>query len=244
MYHKPTILIADDSETFVMYLATILHRMNFHPIQVHDGVEALKMTKTMKPDVVILDIDMPRINGKGVLKSVKEDPETSTIPVIMLTIRGDDTTIDDCRKLKCSGFITKPVNSSQLYEVVNGCIGKSNEKRREFMRVAYNEKILLSYAGVSSLHDAVNISEGGLFCQGDMPILLSEGSEVSVDLPLNSDDRLHLKGSVVYTGGAYGRVMKGGPGIAIKFKQLSEKDTKILRDYVTKQIETGLETEH
>lgn len=244
MYHKPTVLIADDSETFIMYLSTILNRMNFHPIPVFDGVKALKLTKTMKPDVVILDIDMPGMNGKEVLKSIIENKRTSSIPVIMLTIRGDNATIDECRKLKCSGFVRKPVDPSELYTIVNECIGTSADKRREFLRVAYSEKILLSHAGVSSLHDAVNLSEGAIFCQGAMPILLSEGSEVSVDLPLSSNDRLHLKGSVIYTGGVYSSAFKGNPGIVVKFNQLTKMDKEILRNYVTMRIENRLTHDH
>ncbi len=240
MYHKPTVLIADDSDTFIMYLSTILNRMNFHPIPVPDGEKALKITKKMKPDIVMLDIDMPKMNGKEVLRSIIEDKQTSSIPVIMLTVKGDFNTVDECRKLKCSGFVSKPVEPSRLYNVINECIGDSDIKRRKFVRISYDEKILLSHDGVSSLHDAVNLSEGGMFCQGNMPILLSEGSELSVDLPLNDDDRLHLRGSVIYTRGVYGYAVKGGPGIAIEFKYVTDKDTKKLRDYVKEKIENGV----
>jgi CheY-like chemotaxis protein len=240
MYHKPAVLIADDSETFIMYLSTILNRMNFQPIPVPDGAEAHKITKKMKPDIVMLDIDMPKMNGKEVLRSIIKDKQTSSIPVIMLTVRGDHNTVDECRKLKCSGFVSKPVDPSRLYNVINECIGNSDIKRRKFIRISYNEKILLSHSGVSSLHDAVNLSEGGMFFQGNMPVLLSEGSEVSVDLPLNNDDRLHLRGSVIYTRGVYGYTFKGDPGVAIEFKHLSHKDTKKLRDYVKEKIENGL----
>ena len=118
MDQKPTVLIADDSKTFTIYLSTILNRMNFNVITAHNGTSALELARQLKPDLILLDIDMPGMNGKEVLKNVKGDPETSAIPVIMLTIKGDDENIDECNKLKCDSFLRKPVEPQQLIETL------------------------------------------------------------------------------------------------------------------------------
>jgi CheY-like chemotaxis protein len=118
MDQKPTVLIADDSETFSIYLSTILNRMHFNVFTAHNGIRALELARQMKPDLILLDIDMPGMNGKEVLKSVKEDPETATIPVIMLTIRGDDENINECTSLKCDSFLSKPVEPQRLIETL------------------------------------------------------------------------------------------------------------------------------
>jgi CheY-like chemotaxis protein len=118
MVKKTTVLIADDSETFTIYLSTILNRMRFKVVTAHNGNRALELARQMKPDLMLLDIDMPGMNGKEVLKTIKGDPETSTIPVIMLTIKGDDENIDECNKLKCDSFLCKPVEPQQFIETL------------------------------------------------------------------------------------------------------------------------------
>ena len=118
MDQKPIVLIADDSETFTIYLSTILNRMHFKVITAHNGTRALELARQIKPDLILLDIDMPGMNGKEVLKSVKGDPEISAIPVIMLTVKGDDENIDECNKLKCDSFLCKPVEPLKLVETL------------------------------------------------------------------------------------------------------------------------------
>ncbi len=123
-----TVLVADDSRTFIMYLSTILNRMDFEVIAVHNGLKAVETAKERKPDLIVLDIDMPGLNGKEVLKNIKEDPETSSIPVIMLTIKGDDSAVKECLKLRCDAFLTKPVDPSRLVETLCSFRGNADEK--------------------------------------------------------------------------------------------------------------------
>lgn len=109
-----TILIADDSQTFTMYMTTVLKRMRFRVLTAADGLKALELAHEKRPDVILLDIDMPGMDGKEVLRRLKEDRETESIPVIMLTIRGDTENMDECRQLRCDSFLSKPVEPAML----------------------------------------------------------------------------------------------------------------------------------
>jgi len=113
-----TILIADDSLTFVMYITTILKRMRFQVMTASNGLKALAVVREKRPDVVLLDIDMPGMSGKDVLRHLKENPDTESIPVIMLTIQGDSECMDECKSLHCDSFLSKPITPSLLIKTL------------------------------------------------------------------------------------------------------------------------------
>ena len=112
------VLIADDNEVSFAYLEVTLRRMGFTSIYVKNGVELLKRIKYEKPDIILLDIGMQTMDGLTALKAVKEDNQTSHIPVIMVS--GDDSkeTIAKCRSLGSAGYLVKPVSSDKLREAL------------------------------------------------------------------------------------------------------------------------------
>ena len=112
------VLIADDNEASFAYLEILLRRMGFISLHVKNGVELLKRIKYEKPDIIFLDIGMRTMDGLTALKAVKEDNQTTHIPVIMIS--GDDSkeTIANCRRLGCVGYLVKPISSDKLLEVL------------------------------------------------------------------------------------------------------------------------------
>jgi two-component system alkaline phosphatase synthesis response regulator PhoP len=110
----PIVLVVDDNQQNLELLQAYLEDLDCRTVPAHDGQEALKIIAKDPPDLVLLDVMMPRISGFEVCKRIKNDPKTSDIPVIMVTAlnefgdieRGIDSGTDD--------FLSKPVNKLEL----------------------------------------------------------------------------------------------------------------------------------
>lgn len=119
------ILIIDDEEEFVSYMkANIELRDGYEVITALDGEEGLKAAESGKPDLVLLDIKMPGMDGFEVLKRLKENKNTKSIPVIMVTARTDDDTMMEALKLHDNGYVVKPVKIEELEEKMEDALGE------------------------------------------------------------------------------------------------------------------------
>lgn len=107
------ILIVDDTEANLHLLSRVLGKEGFRHIEARDGQEALDMAKEYKPDLILLDIMMPDIDGYGVIQQIKNSPELSDIPVIFLSSLTE--TDDKVQAFKAGGvdYITKPFQKEE-----------------------------------------------------------------------------------------------------------------------------------
>jgi DNA-binding response OmpR family regulator len=128
---KEKILIVDDDETMVNLLATILEIEGFTAWKALDGQSALDLMSRELPDLVLLDIMMPGIDGFEVLARLRSDPRTEELPVIMLTARSDDRDIFEGWKKGADEYVTKPFDPRKLMEVIRGVLRSSHEERLE-----------------------------------------------------------------------------------------------------------------
>jgi len=104
---KKTILVVDDHEFLRKFWQNKLSSSNYKIIQASDGDEGLKKAKSEVPDLILLDIIMPKVNGYEVLKNLKADEKTKDIPVIVLSNLGKDEEIKQGLKLGAVDFIVK-----------------------------------------------------------------------------------------------------------------------------------------
>jgi two-component system alkaline phosphatase synthesis response regulator PhoP/two-component system response regulator VicR len=112
------ILVVDDEPHIVRLVEVNLQRAGYDVIKAMDGVEALEQVKAEKPDMVVLDVMMPRMDGFTVLKHLKADPETQEIPVIMLTAKAQDADIFKGWQSGVDSYLTKPFNPMELLTFV------------------------------------------------------------------------------------------------------------------------------
>ncbi|MBR3659247.1 MAG: response regulator [Bacteroidaceae bacterium] len=108
-YSKYTVLIVDDIPVNIILLKTMLARTNVKILTAVNGQEALDLVRSLKPQVVLLDIQMPVMNGLDVLKEIKSDPKLKDIAVIMVSAYTSAEDIEQSMNLGASGFIKKPV---------------------------------------------------------------------------------------------------------------------------------------
>jgi len=113
------ILIVDDSETIRQQVSRALIQGGFGVIEAGDGLEGLEKLANNEISLVILDLNMPLMNGIDMLERLKQDPKSAGIPVLMLTTEVHQSMIQRARKAGASGWLIKPVKLEYLVEAVN-----------------------------------------------------------------------------------------------------------------------------
>lgn len=123
MDSKPKkILVADDEPTLLQLVAFNLRLEGYEVITARNGVEAIEKTRGEGPDLVVLDVMMPKLNGFDVLKTLKNDPETHGIPVIILTALSEDRDVIQGWKQDVDCYLIKPFDPAELLSMVRQLI--------------------------------------------------------------------------------------------------------------------------
>jgi two-component system chemotaxis response regulator CheY len=112
------ILTIDDSKTMRDMLMLTLSSNGFEVLQAVDGLDGLDVLGRETVDVVITDINMPKLDGYGVIQHMRERPEYDDLPILVLTTESDQEKKERARKLGATGFIIKPFNPSGLVDVL------------------------------------------------------------------------------------------------------------------------------
>jgi len=114
---KKKALIVDDEPNVRRLLHTILSK-TFDVYEAEDGRQAIEMANTQKPDVVLMDMMMPKMDGLTACHMIKNDPATKSIPVIMVTAIGFELNIKLSQQMGASGYITKPFSTEELLDKI------------------------------------------------------------------------------------------------------------------------------
>jgi DNA-binding response OmpR family regulator len=125
------ILIVDDDATMVNLLSTILEIDGFETQRALSGREAFEVLAEVVPDMVLLDIMMPEMDGFEVLARLRDDPATKRLPIIMLTARTDDKDIFEGWRRGADEYVTKPFDPHELVEIIKKVLARSMEERLE-----------------------------------------------------------------------------------------------------------------
>lgn len=115
---KARLLIVEDEPNIVESLSFILRRAGFEVDAVTDGAEALNRVRRQAFEVLVLDIMLPGMNGLDVLKAIRSDQALSSLPVIVLTAKGQANDRRTAEALGASAFITKPFSNAEVVEHV------------------------------------------------------------------------------------------------------------------------------
>lgn len=119
---KNTIMVVDDDPDLVTVLTIMLEQKEFNVKHAYSGPQLFSGLERQKPDLIILDIMMPHMDGFEVLKRLKADQETSSIPVILLTAQEEFENIMTGYKVGADYYITKPFTKSQLVNSIDSIL--------------------------------------------------------------------------------------------------------------------------
>jgi DNA-binding response OmpR family regulator len=140
------ILIAEDTPQAAELLELYLSEAGFDTCIASDGQQAMEMVREYRPDVLLLDVMMPRLSGFEVCKRLRADPTTREIGVIMVTALDQQTDIDRAVEAGTDDFLSKPINKEELFKRVRSLLA-SRQHRGELERaLAYIEGVQKSDA--------------------------------------------------------------------------------------------------
>lgn len=112
--NRPKVLVCDDEPHIVRLIQVNLERMGYDVVTAADGREALQILRTFRPNLVMLDVMMPYVDGYEVLRAIRKNPETSKMQVIMLTVRAQEGDAAKAYENGADGYLTKPFNPEDL----------------------------------------------------------------------------------------------------------------------------------
>ena len=114
---KKKVLIVDD-EPNVRRLSRAILSKNFDVVEAEDGKQAIEIANTQQPDVILMDMMMPRMDGLTACHVIKNDPATKSIPVIMVTAIGFELNIKLSQQMGATGYVTKPFAPKDLLDKI------------------------------------------------------------------------------------------------------------------------------
>ncbi len=118
MSDAKTILTVDDSRTMRDMLLMTLKDAGYDVVQAEDGEDGLVKLGEQRPDAIITDINMPKLDGFGFIEKVREDPANVSVPILVLTTESEQDRKDRARAAGATGWIVKPFNPSKLLEAL------------------------------------------------------------------------------------------------------------------------------
>jgi len=118
-----TVLIVEDNELNMKLFHDLLEAHGYRTLQCRHGREAFEVTRTMKPDLVVMDIQLPEVSGLEVTQWIKAEPELAHIPVVAVTafaMKGDEERI---RAGGCEAYLSKPISVAKFLETIRSFLG-------------------------------------------------------------------------------------------------------------------------
>jgi PleD family two-component response regulator len=138
---RPRVLIADDNPQGVELLEAYLADRDYDIETAADGEETLRKVKDWHPDLILLDIMMPKISGFEVCKRLRSDPATQDITVLMITALDQQSDIDRAVEAGTDDFLTKPINKTELLLRIRSVLNSRLNQRKLERALAYIEAV-------------------------------------------------------------------------------------------------------
>lgn len=120
-----TVLVVEDNELNMKLFHDLLEANGYNTIQTRSGLEAIDLARAQRPDLILMDIQLPEVSGLEVTKWIKEDDDLRSIPVIAVTafaMKGDEERI---RQGGCEAYLSKPISVNKFIETVKAYLGDS-----------------------------------------------------------------------------------------------------------------------
>lgn len=127
MIRKKLLLVDDSTTALLMEQMILKNRSQFELIVARDGKEAVEKTLAERPDLIVMDVVMPRMTGIEACKQIRLQDATRHIPIILVTTRGEPENVEIGYASGCNDYVTKPINGAELITKIEDLISAAEE---------------------------------------------------------------------------------------------------------------------
>jgi DNA-binding response OmpR family regulator len=122
--HQPVVLVADDDEDILELVALCLERSGYRVLHAHDGEQALRLAREQQPDLAVLDVAMPKLDGFELTRRLRAEDGTRRMPIVLLTARAQDADVQHGLEAGADDYIRKPFSPQELGARVEAILGR------------------------------------------------------------------------------------------------------------------------
>lgn len=227
------ILLVDDAAMFLQIQKDFLKLSALRIECARDGEEALGMARASKPDLVIMDLHMPRMNGAECCAAIKTDPLLCSVPVVMATNSNNREDHELCRKAGCDELLTKPFDRGVYLATVRRYIPEL-DRREQRVRCAANARF--QAFRVSMTGTVMDIGLRGAYLATEFRLDVGTEIVLAFSLPERGDALIQAKGVVRWTNTEANRLKRGyPPGVGVEFTAVTAESQAILLRFLAGQ---------
>ena len=123
---KQTVLLVDDEDTIRIMLKMVLELSGFQVYEAADGLQAIEQVKTHHPDIMVLDVMMPRMDGITVCKKLRSQTETADFPIIMFSGKSQEEAVQEGLAAGATHYLVKPAAPTEIISLIKKCLDRVN----------------------------------------------------------------------------------------------------------------------
>jgi CheY-like chemotaxis protein len=227
----PKILLVDDTKLFLKLEQEYLKQSAVQVFTAGNGQEALEFVRTIRPDLIYMDLNMPVMDGVSCCAALKADPELRDIPVILVTTEGMDDSVARCKDAGCDGFLTKPIDRKTFLEVGRTFLPRID--RRE-QRAPCRIKVMFRINDRENMYGTcVDLCTRGMYLAFPGEVEIDDKVEVSMLVSGNSDDLVEAWGRVSWVNSSGDRKKpKLSEGFGVEFQAITEESVGLINRFI------------
>lgn len=235
--HK--VLLVDDVKLFLDITKSFLRNSAVEILTASDGEEALRVIREKRPDVVVMDINMPRMNGIDCCRSIKEDPVLASTPVILVSSSENENDITQARGVGCDGFLLKPLEAKVFLEKLRRYLPAVERREPRFVCCI---PVTIGVGSLRANGIAVEMGHGGFYVATDYEAGVAAEIYVTFIVPGCESVKTVVKSRVAWVNGASSRIKKELPaGFGVEFVEVVGDGLAMVRNnelkiFIDKQL--------
>jgi CheY-like chemotaxis protein len=238
---KRLLVVVDGNNAHLYYTSMLLQRLEYNIHTAKTAEDALEIVNVAHPALVLTEISLEGMDGLELLKKIKRNPQSFSVPVIVLTSSKDQSVKTATLQEGCAAYLQKPVEPDVLYAAIQ----KATESRpRQYIRLNTSLNVIVGddkTAEFSGSGDYITaLSEHGMY------ISTSKPKPVGLQIPITillEDLRIKVEGMVLYSFQRGDGPLKT-PGMGIKFVRINPEDQNVIKTYIKREITKGLTLAH